>query len=100
MDNKQRIEVMATVLDKTISMYEDISYTRGIPMQVNEYEVRFETEDGVILYACVSQFEYDVVEKGDRGLLVYSPHKQHHKDIQNRINIISFADIIIDFKME
>ena len=59
-----------------------------IPNPIGLYEVDFITEDNEILTFELSEFEYNVLEIGDSAVLTY----------ENR-NIISFGEIIKDFKM-
>lgn len=81
----QRIEVLATLVEKKDGDYFPIPGRVPTPTQI--YELHFDTENGPILLE-VSSFEYDVVETGDHGLLVYEGKK-----------LISFADKIKEFHM-
>lgn len=81
----QRKEIPATLVDKKAQDYFPIP--GRVPQPVQIYELHFDTKEGHIMLE-VSSFEYDVVEIGDSGLLVYEGKK-----------LISFGDIIKEFHM-
>lgn len=82
----RRIEVLAIVKEKRELPYQDIASTKGIPILKPIYEVIFETDQEEILFS-LSSFEYDVLEIGEEGRLVYWKKKYCNE-------MISFSDKI------
>ena len=81
----ERIEIHATLSEKKDGDYFPIPGRVPQPTQI--YELHFDTETGPVILE-VSAFEYDVVEVGDHGVLVYEGNK-----------LISFGDKIKEFHM-
>lgn len=81
----ERIEVQATLTNK-----KDIDYypiPGRVPQPTQVYELHFDTDTGLVILE-VSAFEYEVVEIGDHGTLIYEGHK-----------LISFGNKIKEFYM-
>ncbi len=86
MKNKTRKIVDATVIDKRCMDY--FPCPGKIPTPVGLYEVDFKTIENEILTFEISEFDYNVLPLGKKALLTYEDQK-----------IVSFGDIIKDFKM-
>lgn len=78
--------VNAKVVDKR--SYDYFQCPGKIPEPKGLYEADFMTDDGTILTFEISVFDYQVLEIGQSAILTYQSN-----------SIISFGDIIKDFKM-
>lgn len=85
MKKEQQISVEATLVNKRVTVYNAVE---GLENPMNMYELDFETADGQALSFEVSIFEYQNVERGMKGMLIYKGY-----------DIISFGKWIKDFKM-
>lgn len=83
---KTRITIDAIVIDKRRMDY--FPCPGKIPTPVGLYEADFKTIDNEILTFEISEFDYNVLPIGEKASLTYENQK-----------IISFGDIIKDFKM-
>lgn len=81
---KLRITSHATVIKQAELPYEDIASTKGIPVIKPIYEVTFLSEGKELLFS-LSAFEYQVLEVGQAGSLVYEAKKYCNE-------LISFTD--------
>lgn len=79
------IRVEATLVNKQTANYNAVE---GLEDPMEMYELDFEANGKIISFE-VSIFEYQVVEVGMKGLLVYKG-----------VDLISFGNWIKDFKMK
>lgn len=86
------LQAQAVVKEKRELPYQDIASTKGIPVLKPIYEVIFEAEGEDLLFT-LSQFEYEVLEIKDQGLLTYQRKKYCNE-------LISFADKIHEITNE
>lgn len=89
--NEIRKEGYAKLIKKEDIPYVDLATGRGIPIQKPIYDLIFDC-DGEEIRCSVSELEYEVVEEGEEGPIIFVRHKHY-------IELICFADKIKDFKM-
>lgn len=85
-NKKSMMDVTATIINKKTSDYYPIPGKIPTPTDLNE--VTFQFENGTQKSFEVSIFEYNVLEIGDCGELIYRGNE-----------IVSFADKIKDFSL-
>lgn len=89
--SETRVEGFARLVKKEDIPYVDLATGRGIPIQKPIFDLIFDC-NGEEITCSVSELEYEVVEEGDEGAIVFVRHKHY-------IELISFADKIKDFKL-
>lgn len=82
----EQLQVTASIVRKAELPFVNLASGKGIPTSEPIYEVEFEAEGKFILFS-LSIFEFNQLEIGDSGLLVYDRYKHCNE-------LVSFKDII------
>lgn len=80
----------AEVVEKKVLPFVDIAGNRGIPVPDPVYQIIMETPEGK-MELNVSEFEFEVLEIGDKGCLKAGIYKHYNE-------LISFGDKIFEVK--